>query len=134
MTATKSITLRAAAAFLISGLPALASADEVALACTIRSIPPSPDGDPYVFPVVIDPERRAVISVNNDDASSINSDWITDRFSETMIAAHFAEPTLTGTIKLDRVTGVVDVETMEKLSGRTIAGGHGICELSKMKF
>ncbi len=63
------------------------------------------------------------------------SGWITDRFSETTIAAHFAIGASTGTISLDRVTGVVDTETVFQLPKETIIlYNHGICEPSKKKF
>lgn len=103
------------------------------MTCAVRSVAPSPsiDDGPYVFSILIDPNKRTVLSIDSDD----NSSWVTDRFSETTIAAHFASWNRSGTITLDRVTGVIEAMTEIRLSEKIIIiQDHGTCEESKRKF
>jgi hypothetical protein len=129
-------------AFVIGLSPIITSANELALTCTVHSVAPSASiyTDPYIFSILLDLNNRTILSVGDDGKLSVDDDgnsgssWITDRFSETTIAAHFAMWNRTGTITLDRVTGVIEAMTELRLDEKIIVMHHGTCEQSKRKF
>jgi hypothetical protein len=122
-----------AATLLALSIPAISSADELALTCSARSLT-EPNEAAFIFSVLISPDKQTIISVDGDNDGGTDSRWLTDRFSKTIISGHFDMPGESGTITLDRFTGVVDVTTMLRLDQRFVLDSHGNCEPSERKF
>jgi hypothetical protein len=108
--------------------PTMACASEMTLACSARDSSQSASDPPYVFSILLDPDKHLILDIGGDGGG-----WIVDEFSGSIIKAHFSNSDQSGTVTLDRIVGAIDLTTTFSSVGRSLYE-RGTCEPSKNKF
>jgi hypothetical protein len=121
VTAARGIGVILALAVMAGGLAA-AAADQT-YACQVISLIDISDTQPYAFTVRVDPEKRVIRDVDGDAGEG----WITDRFSDVLIEAHFDFPDRIGGLVLDLNAGTIDMITAFRTPRPEVGQWHGTC-------
>ena len=102
---------------------AAAAADELVLGCSILSRIDFSDVQPYSFAIRIDQATHRVLDVDGDGGEG----WITDRFSDAVIQAHFDLWDRIGGFTIDRTTDRIEMITAFRVPVPDIGQWTGTC-------
>jgi hypothetical protein len=104
------------------------------LSCTTRAADSwtLPGDRPYTFVVTIDLDRRAIVDVGGEGG------WVVDSFSERYFSAHADQDNEPETLKIDRVTGGVELDMQlfptGAVSNNPTSHNIGSCRETPPKF
>jgi hypothetical protein len=111
-----------AAAIAAAG-PTPAAADELVFACSILSRIDFSDVQPYSFAIRIDAASHKVLDVDGDGGAG----WITDRFTDAVIEAHFDLWDRIGGFTIDRTTDRIEFITAFRVPVPEVGQWTGTC-------
>jgi hypothetical protein len=104
-------------------VPSVAAAADLVFSCSIHSTIDIADTQDYTFPVRVDPDKKIIRDIDGDGGEG----WITDKFSDALIEAHFDLPERIGSVSLDRAAWTIDMVTAFRTPPRSVGAWHGTC-------